>query len=116
VFADRGRVLVFVGDDSGTGAFELVGGGHPRLAPLWENSTPATSPVVAGGLLYLYNETGGRLVVRKPASGEVVGSLPVGNGHWNSPIVVGGRIIEPTGSYHDAAGSSTIDVYHLPGR
>ena len=38
------------------------------------------------------------------------------SGHWNSPIVVGGRIILPTGSYHDSSGTSTVDIYHLPGR
>jgi hypothetical protein len=55
-------------------------------------------------------------VVRNPVSGAVLDSLPAGPGHWNSPIVVGGRIIEPTGSYHDSAGASTIDIYHVPGR
>jgi outer membrane protein assembly factor BamB len=111
-----GRVLVFVGDDSGTGAYELVGGNRPRLRSVWERGTPATSPVVAGGLLYVYDEIDGRLVVRRPVSGAALAALPVGHGHWNSPIVVNGRIILPTGSYHQASGSSTVDIYHLPGR
>ena len=34
----------------------------------------------------------------------------------SSPIVVGGRMILPTGSYHGATTSSLIDIYHLPGR
>src|SRR5262249_35035316 len=50
VWSGGGRVFVFVGDDSGTGAYELVGGGrHPRLHSVWQSSTPSTSPVVAGG-------------------------------------------------------------------
>ena len=116
VWDDGGRVLVFVGDDSGTGAYALAGGRHPRLRTVWEDSTPATSPVVAGGLLYVYDEIDGKLLVRAPASGAVLRSMPVPQGHWNSPIVVGGRIILPTGSYHDSSSTSTIDIFHLPGR
>ncbi len=37
-------------------------------------------------------------------------------GHWNSPIVVGGRIIETTGDYHAGNGPSTLEIWHLPGR
>ncbi len=116
VWSARGRVLVFVGDDSGTGAYELVGGSHPRLQSVWQDGTAATSPVVAGGLLYVYDELDGRLIVRRPATGQGLASLPVADGHWNSPIVVGGRIILPTGSYHDSARSSELEIYHLPGR
>jgi hypothetical protein len=83
---------------------------------VWQNGTPGTSPVVAGGLLYIYDEKDGGVVVRRPASGKMLRSLPVADGHWNSPIVVGGRMILPTGSYHDATTSSLIDIYHLPGR
>jgi hypothetical protein len=116
VWSSRGRVLLFVGDDSGTGAYELVGGADPRLRKLWENGTPGTSPVIAGGLLYVYNENDGALVVRSPLSGNVLRSLPTAGGHWNSPIVIGGRIILPTGTYHDASSSSSVEIYHLPGR
>ncbi len=116
VWDHNGRVLIFVGDDSGTGAYTLTGGRHPRLGTVWEDSTPATSPIVAGGLLYLYDEIDGKLLVRAPASGAVLRSLAVPQGHWNSPIVVGGRIILPTGSYHDSSSTTTIEIFHLPGR
>jgi outer membrane protein assembly factor BamB len=116
VWNDRGRILIFVGDDSGTGAYTLTGGGHPRLRTVWKDSIPATSPVIAGGLLYVYDELDGKLLVRAPASGVVLHTMPASQGHWNSPIVVGGRIILPTGNYHDGASSSTIDIFHLPGR
>jgi hypothetical protein len=72
--------------------------------------------VLAGGLLYIYNEADGTLDVRNPTSGVRLRSLALAAGHWNSPIVVGGRIIEPTGSYHDSSATSTIAIYHLPGR
>lgn len=110
------RVLVFVGDDSGTAAYTLIGGRHPRLRAAWEDPTPATSPVIAGGLLYVYDEIDGKLLVRAPTSGAVLRSMAVPQGHWNSPIVVGGRIILPTGSYHNNSDTSTIEIFHLPGR
>jgi outer membrane protein assembly factor BamB len=110
------RILVFVADDSGTAAYQLVGGHHPRLSAVWQNGTPGTSPVLSGGLLYVYDELDGRLLVRRPASGGALRSLPVAGGHWNSPIVASGRIIVPTGSYHSSAASSIVEIYHLPGR
>lgn len=116
VWDQGGRILIFVGDDSGTAAYTLTGGRNPRLRTVWRDSTPATSPVIAGGLLYLYDEIDGNLIVRAPASGVLLRSLPVPHGHWNSPIVVGGRIILPTGSYHDSSSTSTVDIFHLPGR
>ena len=82
---------------------------------MWADGTPGTSPVIAGGLLYVY-DPGGGIAVRRPLTGALLRTLPAGSGHWNSPIVVGGRIIEPTGAYGTSASSSTIDVYHLPGR
>jgi outer membrane protein assembly factor BamB len=116
VWSHAGRVYLMVADDSGTAAYTLVGGRRPRLQALWRGGAGGTSPVVAGGLLYIYDEQSGQLVIRQPVNGALVRSLPVANGHWNSPIVVGGRIIEPTGSYHDSASSSAVDIYHLPGR
>jgi hypothetical protein len=114
-WSDAGKILVFVGDDSGTAAYRLVGGRHPRLQVAWQVSAPSTSPVVAGGLLFDYDEINGRLIVRQPVSGAALRTLPVAQGHWNSPIVAGGRIILPTGSYHDATSTSRIEIYHLPG-
>ncbi|MHB1837197.1 MAG: outer membrane protein assembly factor BamB family protein [Solirubrobacteraceae bacterium] len=109
-----GRTLVFVADNSGTAAYRVVGARRPRLAVVWSDSTPGTSPVVAGGLLYVY-DPGGSIDIRRPATGGLLRSLPAAPGHWNSPIVVGGRIIEPTGAYASNASFSTIDIYHLPG-
>jgi len=114
VWSSDGHVYLFVGSYSGTGAYELVDPAHPTLQPLWEVGSPSTSPVVAGGLLYTYDPDG-TLYIRRPTTGTVLRGLPTASGHWNSPIVVGGRIIEPTGAYGSSATSSTIDIYHLPG-
>jgi outer membrane protein assembly factor BamB len=111
-----GNIYVFATTASGTAAYQLVGAARPRLRVAWQNGTSGTSPVLSGGLLYVYNQQDGALVIRNPLSGAQIRSLPVPVGHWNSPIVVGGRIILPTGSYFDKRGSSTIAIYHLPGR
>jgi outer membrane protein assembly factor BamB len=115
VWRTGGHIYVFVGDDSGTTAYRLQDPAAPRLAVVWSSSTGATSPVIAGGLLYTYDPSGS-IEIRRPLSSTVLRSLPAAGGHWNSPIVVGGRIIEPTGAYGTRAGSSTIEIYHLPGR
>jgi outer membrane protein assembly factor BamB len=116
VWLNRGIVYVFVADDSGTAAYVLGGGGRPRLSVRWQHDTPGTSPVLAGGLLYVFDPSDGRLVIRDPASGRALASLPAPTGHWNSPIVVGGRIILPGGNANDHANSGELDIYHLPGR
>jgi outer membrane protein assembly factor BamB len=108
-----GTTYVFVTTSEGTSAYRLA---HRRLSVAWQDSTPGTSPVLAGGLLYVYDETHGALIVRSPTTGRQLASLPVDEGHWNSPIVVGGRIILPTGNANDHASSGALDIYHLPGR
>jgi outer membrane protein assembly factor BamB len=115
VWTHGGRTYVFDATNSGTAAYQLVDAQRPRLTVVWQNGTPGTSPVVAGGLLYVYNPGGG-IAIRRPLTGGMVRTLPTPSGHWNSPIVIGGRIIEPTGNYHTSASSSTIDIWHLPGR
>jgi hypothetical protein len=116
VWSNAGQTYVFVADGSGTTAYVLGGGNHPRLSVAWEKGTPGTSPVVAGGLLYIYDQSDGELIIRRPTDGALLVSLAAGSGHWNSPIVVGGRIIVPEGNYMDHAGSGVVDIYHLPGR
>ena len=113
VWTGRAGTYVFVSDGAGTSAYVLRG---RRLDVAWNDSTPGTSPVVAGGLLYVYDESNGGIVVRRPTSEKPLATLPAGNGHWNSPIVVGGRVIEPEGSYFDHGSSGILDIYHLPGR
>ncbi len=106
--------VVFVADGSGTAAYQL--GGDRRLHTIWQNGTSGTSPVIGGGLLYVYDESGSALNVYRPSSGTLLASLPAGSGHWNSPIVVGGRVILPEGNYMSHDSSGVVDIYHLPGR
>ena len=69
-----------------------------------------TSPVLAGGLLYVYGPAGG-LRVYVPRTGKLVTTLPAGGGHWNSPIVVDGRVALPEGNANDHATSGVLDVW-----
>jgi outer membrane protein assembly factor BamB len=101
---------VFVADNAGTAAWRLVRG---KLRRLWQNGNPGTSPVVASGLLYVYDPNGS-LRVYRPLTGQTVATLAAGSGHWNSPIVVDGRIALPTGDANAHQRSGVLDIYRLP--
>jgi outer membrane protein assembly factor BamB len=101
--------LLFVADDGGTAAYRLAGG---RLHLLWQNGTAGTSPVLAGGLLYVYNP-GGSIVVYRPRTGKVITTLQTAAGHWNSPIVVDGHLIEPTGNANDDSTTGSLSIYSV---
>jgi hypothetical protein len=115
VWHNAGRTFVFVADASGTGAYVLTGGSQPRLRLAFQNANPGTSPIVAGGLLYVY-DPGGSVRVYEPTRLQPLASLPAAVGHWNSPIVIGGRVIVPEGDANQHALQGTLDIYHLPGR
>ena len=116
VWTHNGTIWVFVGDGSGTSAYVLGGSGaSPRLHVAWQSGNGGTSPVIAGGLLYVY-DPGGTLDVYEPTTGRLLASFPADSGHWNSPIVAGGRVILPVGNANDHATSGTLEIYHLPGR
>ncbi len=110
--APGGRVYVFVADGAGTAAYTLAG---RRLRVAWRSGDAGTSPVVAGGLLYVFDEQQGDLNVFNPRDGHLDRALPAAPGHWNSPIVVGGRIILPVGDDNDHRSSGELFIYHLPG-
>ncbi len=116
VWQNAGRVTVFVADGSGTGAYVLSGGSTPRLRLAFQNSNAGTSPVLAGGLLYVYDFSAGVVRVYEPAQLTQLASLPAATGHWNSPIVIAGRVIVPEGDANQHARHGTLDIYHLPGR
>jgi outer membrane protein assembly factor BamB len=104
------RVLVLTADGSGTTAYEFRGR-QPRLHVLWQNDTPGSSPVLAGGLLYVYDISNGGLNVYRPSSGRRVGTLSAGQGHWNSPIVVDRRIALGEGDANDHSKEGVLDIW-----
>ena len=106
---------VFASDESATAAYQLSGSPPPLLHRVWITDRAGTSPVVAGGLLYVY-DPGGGLVVYEPTKGRRLAVLPIGPGHWNTPVVADGRIALGEGAANDDATSGKITIWHLPGR
>jgi hypothetical protein len=102
---------VFAANGAGTQAWRLAGG---RLRPVWSNGTHGTSPVVAGGLLYVYDHDNGGLNVYAPATGQKLATLPAGSGHWQSPVVSDGRVALPEGNANDHRRSGVLNLYRLP--
>ncbi len=110
VWHDRSGTWMFAADNGGTAAWRVANG---QLTEVWKNSTGGTSPVVAGGLLYIY-DPGGGLHVYDPKSGVGVGTLDCAGGHWNSPIVVDGRIALPEGNANDHTTAGVLDIWTAP--
>jgi hypothetical protein len=108
--ASNGTTWMFAGNFSGTGAWTVTNG---QLHAAWSNGNHGTSPVVAGGLLYVYNPDGG-VSVYVPETGHQVAQLNTGGGHWNSPIVVDGMVVVPEGSANSNNKSGVLDVFRLP--
>ncbi len=93
----------------GTEAWALRG---RRLHKLWSNGTGGTSPVVAGGLAWIFDPSGA-LNAYLPGTGRRVAHLPAGSGHWNTPVVADGRVWLPEGSANDHATSGSLSIYSL---
>ena len=68
---------LFISTNKGFSAYVLTG---RRLVRRWTKTAGGTSPVVAGGLLFVYDWNGGALNVYVPTTGRRVASLPVGRG------------------------------------
>ncbi len=109
VWRHNEHTTVFIGDEHATAAYVLRSG---RLYLAWQNSTPGTSPVMVGGLLYVYNPAAGGIEVYRPTSPRPLATLPGLPGHWNSPIVVDGHVVEPEGDANDHNDSSgTLEIF-----
>jgi hypothetical protein len=108
VWHHAGHVTLFVADDNGTGAYALRGG---RLHAVWSNSSPGNSPVLAGGLLYVYDPADGGVKVYRPGSPRPLAVLSSGAGHWNSAIVADGHVAVGEGSYMDHSQHGVLDIW-----
>jgi WD40 repeat protein len=106
------RIWLIAADGGATQAWALRGG---HLHSVWHVDNGGTSPVIAGGLVWVYDPGGGGLRVYQPATGKLVATLPAGSGHWNSPIVADGRVALPEGDANDHATSGVLDIWRLPG-
>jgi outer membrane protein assembly factor BamB len=109
VWHHGGTTWLFVSTFASTRAYRLAGS---RLTQAWATPVGGTSPVVAGGLLYVYDPSRG-LNVYRATSGALVTRLQTGAGHWNSPIVTDGRVALPEGNANDHVLSGVLDIYRL---
>jgi hypothetical protein len=110
VWRERGHTWLIAADNGATQAWMLRNG---HLHSVWRSDIPGTSPVIAGGLLYVYDPNGG-LSVYKPANGKLVTTLSAGGGHWNSPIATDGLVVLPEGDANDHATSGVLDIWRAP--
>ena len=101
---------LFVATASGLACYVLSNG---RLHVSWRRREGGTSPVVAGGLLYVYN---GSLNVYAAATGKLLVTFSAGSGHWNSPIVTDGRVAVPEGNANDHGKASPWHLGFLAAR
>jgi hypothetical protein len=108
VWQHRGHTTVFVGAENATAAYVLRSG---KLYRAWIANTPGTSPVMVGGLLYVYDPSAGGIDVYRPSSPRPIAKLPGSSGHWNSPIVVDGHIVEPEGNANDHQQSGSLEIF-----
>jgi hypothetical protein len=112
VWPRGGRAVVFVANSAGTTAY-AIRDDPPQIEALWQNSTPGTSPVLAGRLLYIYNPGGG-LNIYEPDSGRLLTTLEAGPGHWSSPIAFNGIVALPEGNSNEHATGGVLNLYRLP--
>ena len=101
---------LFAADNGGTAAWTFEGG---KLVAKWKNTNSGTSPVVAGGLLFVYSLQGG-LRVYDPEKGDQIADLDCGKGHWSTPIVVDGKIALPEGNANQPSATGILDIWSLP--
>jgi len=101
---------LFAADGGGTAAWRLSNG---QLQPVWANHNAGTSPVVADTLLFVYDPGGGLRVYRSD-TGVQLADLACGGGHWNTPIVIDGKIALPEGNSNSHAASGVLDIWRLP--
>ena len=97
--ASGGTVWVMVATQCALHAFRAVSesGGTTRLRQAWVADISATSPVIAGGALFVSSNQG--VVALDPHTGKRLWSSQqtsagggIGGIHWESPIVIGGRL------------------------
>jgi len=110
VWHHDGETWLIATDYGGAAAWKLENG---KLVEVWKNGNSGTSPVVADGLLYIYSPRGS-LGVFDPTTGKRIAELKCGRGHWNSPIVVDGRIALPDGNANQRSTSGILNIWSLP--
>ena len=109
VLHDGSNTSMFVADGSGTAAWSFSNG---KLQSMWQNGTGWHQP---GDRWWpaVRLQSEGRSGGVRTGTGKQVASLDAGGGHWNSPIIVDGRIALPEGSANDHSTSGTLDIWRV---
>jgi hypothetical protein len=107
VWRHGSRTTMFATTQGGTAAYAVRGG---RLRVAWKNAVAGTSPVLAGGLLYV-QDLGGGVNVYRPGSGRRVAHLATGDAHWQSPVIGGGRVLVAQGNANDHAKTGKLNLF-----
>jgi outer membrane protein assembly factor BamB len=96
-----GAVRIFVASQCAIGGYQIqvTATGKAFLRPAWTAPIGATSPVVAGGVIFAATTGNKEIVALDPHTGHQLWSsvLPhargtIGYTHWENPIVVNGRL------------------------
>lgn len=87
----NGGVWLFMSSYSGIAGLSVqVSNSKPHLIPVWHHGPGGSSPLVANGILYYASS--GHLYALDPTTGNQLWSAPIGDIHWESPIVVNGTL------------------------
>jgi outer membrane protein assembly factor BamB len=107
VWKHGGETWVFTTTDIAIDAYVQRGG---RLVARWTSRPGGTSPIVAGGVLWLYDPAG-HFVAYAPTTGKRLAQLPIGDGHWNSPTPGAGVIAVPEGNANEHTEDGVLNLY-----
>jgi hypothetical protein len=97
----NGVTRVFVGTAYGLASYTLTLNPTthvPVLTQVWKDAVNATSPMIAGNVVYAAGGT--RLGAYALEDGTSLWSTAVGSIHWQSPVIDGGFVILEDGSGH----------------
>ena len=107
------RSMVFLANDVTVNAFRIAGR-RPRIVRVWQRRLGGSTPVLAGGLLHVFDPIRGRLNVLDPASGRTITTHAASRGHWNSPVVADGRVALGAGDARKFRTTGSFYIWRLP--
>lgn len=109
-----GATWVYVGNGNGISGLKLTltGANVPHLQPTWQQSSNATSAIIANDIVYHAGScaSGTCILARNPTSGALLWTSPsIGSLKWGSPILVNGSLY-----IANYSSNSTLYKFALP--